>query len=223
MEITIRPAVASDKKAIAAFTKDTFTWGDYVTDEFDRWLDDPRGQTAVAVGPDNVPIGMARWSLLSPAEVWGQGARVHPDHRRRGISSRLTEAGDRWARRQGALVLRLVTEDWNTAAQAQVERSGFREVSKWAMWERPIGNAAPKVSGNGGSRVRAEERLTLAGTSECAPAFLAWSAGAMAVASHGFITEQWTWRRMHPEDLVAAARRRALWVCPAGWLIGDLD
>ncbi|NIA25966.1 MAG: GNAT family N-acetyltransferase [Gammaproteobacteria bacterium] len=223
MEIRIRLAVASDKEAIAAFTRTTFTWGDYVTDEFDQWLNDPRGQTAVAVGPDDIPIAMARWSLLSPTEVWGQGARVHPDHRRKGISSRLTEAGEQWARKQGALVLRLVTEVWNTAAQAQVTRSGFRNVSRWTMWERPVGDAAPRVAGNGGSHVPSDDRLTLAGESEAGPAYLAWSVGSMAVVSHGFITEQWTWRRMHARDLVAAARRRALWVCPAGWLIGEVD
>lgn len=223
MEIKIRPAVASDKEAIAAFTQDTFTWGDYVVEAFDRWLEDPNGETAVAVDQDDVPIGLARWTLLSPTEAWGQGARVHPDHRRKGISSRLTEAGARWARAHDVQVLRLVTEDWNAAAQAQVSRSGFRLVSRWTMWERPVGSAAPKVAGNGGSRVPSEERLTLAGESECAPAYLAWSAGPMAKASHGFITKHWTWRRMRADDLVAAATRRALWVCPAGWLIGDVN
>jgi len=223
VEIRIRPAVAADKEAIAAFTQTTFTWGDYVADEFDHWLNDPRGQTVVAVGPDNTPIAIARWSLLSPTEVWAQGARVHPDHRRKGISSRFAEAAEQWAREQGALVLRLVTEDWNTAARAQVTRSGFRNVCRWTMWERPVGNAAPKITGNGGTRVPSDERLTLAGAPEAGPAYLAWSVGAMAVTSHGFITERWTWRRMREHDLVAAARRRALWVCPAGWLIGEVD
>jgi len=223
VEIRIRPAVASDKEAIAAFTQTTFAWGDYITDEFDRWLNDPRGQTAVAVGPDDTPVAMARWSLLSPTEVWSQGARVHPDHRRKGISSQLIEAGEQWAREQGAQVLRLAIEDWNTAAQAQVTRSGFRNVSRWTMWKRPIGNAAPRVAGNGGSHVPSDEHLTLAGESEAGPAYLAWSAGSMAVVSHGFITERWTWRRLHAYDLAAAARRRALWVCPAGWLVGEAD
>lgn len=221
MEFTIRAARASDKEAIAAFTRDTFSWGDYVTDAFDRWLADPDGQTAVAVGDDDVPIAMARWTLLSATEVWGQGARVHPDHRRRGISSQLTEAGASWARERGAHVLRLVTEDWNTAAQAQVERSGFRLVSRWTMWERPVGEAAPRITGNGDTRV--PERLALAGPAECTPAYLAWAAGPMAAAAHGFITEHWTWRRMYAHDLIAAAQRRALWVCPAGWVVGETD
>jgi GNAT superfamily N-acetyltransferase len=223
VNIGIRSAVASDKESIASFTQDTFAWGDYVEDVFDHWLADPVGRTVVAVDEDDIAIAIARWTVLSPTEVWGQGARVHPGYRRQGISTRLTEAGAQWARDHGANVLRLVTEDWNTAAQGQVQRSGFHEVSRWKRWDRPVGDAAPNVSGNGGNRVSSDERLMLAGESEVGPAFLAWSAGPLAPASHGLISEHWTWRQMRPEDLASAARRKALWSCPAGWLIGDAE
>ena len=58
--------------------------------------------------------------------------------------------------------------------------------------------------------------------SEVGPAFLAWSAGPMAAANHGLISERWTWRRFRPDDLEDAVHRRAFWSCPAGWLIGDI-
>jgi len=221
--VNIRPAIPADKDAIAAFTDQTFAWGDYVLDVFDEWQKDTRGVTLVATDEDDRAIGIARWTLISPTEVWGQGARVHPDHRRRGISSALTEAGERWAKERGAQVLRLVTEVWNTAAQGQVTKSGFRLVSRWRMWMRSVGDAAPSVAGNGGRRVPSEERLMPARESEVGSAFLAWSAGPLAAASHGLISERWTWRRLRPDDLVDAVHRRALWSCPAGWLIGDID
>ena len=139
------------------------------------------------------------------------------------MSSALTEAGADYAKQRGAQVLRLVTEVWNEAAQRQVTKSGFRLVSRWHMLTRSVGDAAPDVGGNGGTRVPSQERLMPARPSEAGPAFLAWSAGPLASASHGLISERWTWRRFRPEDLAAAAHRRSLWSCPAGWLVGDVD
>jgi len=221
--VNIRPANPGDKDAIAAFTDQTFSWGDYVSDAFDDWQADARGVTLVATDDEDRAIAIARWALLSDTEVWGQGARVHPDFRRQGISSALTEAGALWADEHGAQVLRLVTEVWNSAAQGQVAKSGFRLVSRWHMWMRSIGDAAPGIAGNGGTRVPSQERLMPAGESEAGPAFLAWSAGPLASASHGLISKRWTWRRFRPEDLVAAAARRSLWSCPAGWLVAEID
>lgn len=223
MSFTIRPARASDKEDIAAFTADTFDWGDYVADAFDRWLAESDGIVFVAENDDGQVVGMARVAMLSPTEAWAQAARVHPRFRRRGIASALTLAGFEWARNRGGKVVRLVTEDWNEAAQAQVESLGFRTVSRWTMWSRPVGDAAPKVTGNGGSRVRSEERLSVASSSEADAAFFAASTGELASAGRGFITEGWSWRKLRPADLTAAAARRAMWVCPAGWVIGETD
>lgn len=219
----IRPATSADKSAIAEFTGRTFSWGDYVTEAFDAWLEDSAGVTLVAVDDDDKAIAVARWSVLSETEVWGQGARVHPDYRRLGVSSALTEAGADWARERSAQVLRLVTETWNEAAQRQVTKSGFRLVSRWHLWTRTVGDAAPGIAGNGGTRIPSQERLMPARPSEAGPAFLAWSAGPLASASHGLISERWTWRRFRPDDLTTAAHQRSLWSCPAGWLIGTVD
>lgn len=223
MDLQIRPARAEDKAAIAAFTGNTFTWGDYIVDAFDRWLTDDRGQLVVATDDDGTAVAVVHWRFIGPAEVWGEGIRVDPRYRRRGISARLTEEGVRWAREHGAEVIRLVTEDWNEPAQHLLDETGFRQVSRWAMWERQVGNAAPNIPSNGGTRQPAGDRLMPAGRSEVDPAFIAWQVGEISTAAHGFITERWTWRKFQREDLEGAARRRALWVCPAGWLIGEAD
>jgi GNAT superfamily N-acetyltransferase len=221
--MNIRPAVPADKTAIAAFTTETFTWGDYVVEAFDEWLDDDSGMLLIATDDANQAVAMARWTFVAPGEVWGQGARVHPDHRRRGISSALTEAGAVWAKERGGKVLRLLTEEWNEAARGQVSKSGFRLVSKWNLWIRSIGDAAPKVAGNGGRRVPSEERLMPARESEAGPAFLAWSGSPLVSATHGLISERWTWHHLRAGDLLSAAGRRALWACPAGWVIAEID
>ncbi len=222
--MTIRPARPEDKTAIAAFTTDTFSWGDYVADVFDSWLENPYGQVLVAVTETDEAIGMARVSMLSASEAWVQAARVHPDHRRQGVGGHLTRAGEVWAAERGALVIRLLTEDWNEPAQRQVEKSGYRLVARWAMAQKSVGRSVPAISGNGGKRAPAEERLRPASVHEVEPAYLAWSTGELITAGHGlFPAVSWMWRQMTIEDVAKAARSRTLWDCPAGWLIGKIE
>jgi len=224
LAMTIRPARPEDKAAIAAFTTDTFSWGDYVADAFDSWMDNPDGQILVAATDTDEAVGMAHVSMLSPTEAWAQAARVHPDHRRQGIAGRLTRAGEIWAAGQGALVMRLVTEDWNQPAQRQVEKSGYRSVAKWTMAQKGVGSSVPTVPGNGGRRAPAEERLRPSSIHEVEPAFLAWSTGDLITAGHAlFPAVGWMWRQMTLDDVAKTARSRSLWDCPAGWLIGTIE
>lgn len=220
----IRPARPEDKTSIASFTADTFEWGDYVADAFDSWMADPNGQILIAADESDEAIGMARVAQLSPTEAWAQAARVHPDHRRQGIASRLTRAGESWAAERDALVMRLVTEDWNEPAQRQVTKAGYRLVAQWAMAQRGVGSSVPAVPGNGGRRAPAAERLRPAPVHEVEPAFLAWSTGDLVTTGHGlFPAVGWMWRQMSFDDVVEAARSRSLWECPAGWLIGTIN
>lgn len=220
----IRPARPDDKAAIAAFTTDTFTWGDYVADAFDSWMADPDGQILIAADSNDQAVGMARVAMLSAIEGWAQAARVHPDYRRQGIAGLLTRAGELWAADRGALVVRLLTEEWNEPAQRQVEKSGYRLVAKWAMAQKDVGSSVPSPPGNGGRRAKAEERLRPAPLPEIEPAFLAWSSSDLIHSAHGlFPAIGWMWRRLTVEDIDRAVRTRTLWECPAGWLIGSIE
>jgi len=215
----IRPARPDDQAAIASFTADTFEWGDYVADAFERWLADPHGLVVVAVDAGDVPIGMSRATLPSLTEAWFQGARVREDWRRRGIAGAMASAMMEWAAGRGARVVRLLVEDWNDVARRQVEAGGFRAVGRWFSAERTVGAASPVPSGNGGRRVPALEQLVRAHSAEAEPAYMSWSTGELGRAARGLIATGWAWRRVASEDLVVAARSEALWTARSGWAI----
>lgn len=224
MAFTLRPAVASDRAAIAGFTETTFSWGDYVAGAFDTWLADPTGRLVVAVDGADTAIALGMGRMLSPRELWLQAARVHPDWRRRGIASAIDRELESWGQSRGAVVSRLVIEDWNDAAITQVERIGMRPVGRWLVAQRAAPEM-PRPSGNGGHRRPARNRLDLAPSAEASPAFMAWSTSELGRSARGLVNIGWTWRLLTVEDLERAARAEALWVSSAGWVLaaGDED
>lgn len=222
--MNIRPARLDDKEAIVAFTTGTFEWGDYVPDSIEEWITDSTNSIVlVATDDDDRPTGLVRVVMVSHEEAWLHAARVDPATRRRGIAMAATRVANQWAAEQGALVSRLLTETWNTAAQAQVEKAGFRAVSKWFFAVRQIGSTQPDPTSNGGSRVPGPERLVPAPSAETEPAFLSWSGSELVRASRNLFPTGWAFRTLHLTDLETAAKERRLWQCPAGWVVGQFE
>lgn len=219
---SIRPATTADAAAIEAFTRDTFHWGDYVADRFLEWLADDGGLVLVAVDEDDTPVAVARTVMLSADEAWLHGARVHPDHRRRGLGGRLNDAGCAWASEQGALVARLMVEDWNDAARQQVESAGYHPSVQWMAATLELGSEVVPQT-NGGRRVPGEERLTPGRATEADMAWMAWASSEAARAARELFPIGWHFRRLRPADLVDAAAHRRLWHSPSGWAIVDID
>jgi GNAT superfamily N-acetyltransferase len=223
--ISIRSGRISDAEIVRSFTEDTFVWGDYVGREFPNWLDRSDQMAIVAADASDSPIAVVRVALLSEAEAWLAGARVHPQHRRQGIGSLMNDFGVDWARGKGARVIRLATEEENTPARSQVERLGYRAVARFVLAVRAVeARAEPgTVTGsNGGRRLTGTERLDLAPSVEADPAYLVWSTGDLARVGHQlYPAEGWSFRRLRPADLVAAAKARQLWTSPSAWVVTE--
>jgi GNAT superfamily N-acetyltransferase len=221
-EVRIRPAAAADAVAIEEFTQRTFSWGDYVSEEFLDWLDDDRGRVLIGTDDDDTAVAVGRVVLLSEREAWFHGARVHPDHRRQGYGRAINEAGCAWAAAQGAHVARLMVEDWNAPARAQVVSLGYHPVGAWLWCEADLSHE-PVHRGLGQRRVPRDERLTPARVTESDMAWMAWSSSALARAARELFPIGWHFRRMRPQDLRAAATRRELWSSPSGWILQETD
>jgi GNAT superfamily N-acetyltransferase len=217
--VSVRPAVLSDRPAIAEFTRDTFEWGDYVADVFGDWLE--RDDTHVAVAADDAdrPIAVGAVRMLSPTEAWYSAARVAPDYRGRGIAAEVSGALRLWARDAGAVVGRLLVEDWNEPAIRHVEKTGPRRVASFVRCTKPVGDASPSPSGNGGRRLPSKLRARPAGSTEAQPAYASWSVGELGRASRGLLGIDWAFRRLTVDDLETAARRSAFWEIGAGWAL----
>jgi GNAT superfamily N-acetyltransferase len=219
----VRPARLDDLESVRAFTTGTFEWGDYVPDRFESWLDRDDSTVMVATDEDDGPVGLARVVMMSEREAWIHAARVHPEQRRRGIGSAINEALCAWAASHGAIVARLMTEDWNEAAQGQVEQSGYRRVSTWSWPMRDLGTGSIDPVTNGGRRVPGEEQLASGSRAEIDPAWIAWSTSEMAAVGRRLFPIGWTFRRMTIDDVRAASAAQELLQCASGWVIAKTE
>jgi GNAT superfamily N-acetyltransferase len=219
-DVTVRPALPSDRDAIVAFTNDTFDWGDYIADVIDSWMDRDDMVVMVAV-VDGEPIATGTARMLSPTEAWFLGARVRSDYRGRGIAARLSASLREWAREQGATVGRLLIDEGNASSIRHVEKTGRRHVASMVRAEKAVGDASPSPDGNGGRRVPSKLRARPANSAEAQAAFASWSVGELGRASRGMFGIGWSFRRLTIADLEAAARGNAFWEIGAGWALAS--
>lgn len=210
MPTWVRPARHEDLASISEWTRDTFDWGDYVPDRFASWVESARSVVLVHVDREDAPIAMVHATMLSNREGWLEGARVRPDHQRRGLGTVLNDAGVEWAREQGANVVRLAIETDNQAARNQVERLGYREGSTWVS-----GFLQPET----GYRSETAHRLRPAAGADVDAAWMFWSTTDMAVAGRQLLNEGWQWRKARIEDLRDAITHQTFFQSRAGWVV----
>lgn len=83
----IRKAQNHDKKYVVSFCKNTFSWGDYISEVWDYW--EKEGHLLV-LEQDKRPVALCHASINpSSNQIWIEGIRVHPDFRRQGFACKL--------------------------------------------------------------------------------------------------------------------------------------
>ena len=217
----IRRAEPRDAAAIKAFTTATFAWGDYVPDMIEDWIADDEGVVLVATDADDAPIAMARAVFLTETEVWSHAARVHPDHRGRGIAGLIAEELLQWARDDGAHIVRLMIEDDNLPSINHITKTGFTRAASVVRASRAVGSATPNPEGNGGRRTRSAVKAK-PGTAHDLPLVRAsWTSSEAGRSLRGMVGVGWSFHRLRDEDIEAAAKRGGLWEIGSSWAITD--
>ena len=124
----IRQARPADKERVIRFCQNTWEWGDYIAQVWDRWLNDPSGKLLVLT-IDKLLIAVGHVVLPAPDEAWLEGLRVDPEYRRIGIATRLVRRMLAEAEAMGAGTTRFVTSSRNTPIHRMASELKFTRVA----------------------------------------------------------------------------------------------
>ncbi len=134
----VRTAKKSDKEEVLKFCSDTFEWGDYIDQVWDIWSADPHGKLYVvdqserSKNNNNFPVAISHGTLCpGKRQIWLEGIRVHPDHRRKRIATALIAKMLQFGMRQGAIEASAVVTTDNIGSRLMLEKNGFSVISRW--------------------------------------------------------------------------------------------
>lgn len=131
LRVRVRQGRLDDLEQICDFTRDTFSWGDYLPAAWSGWVRSRRGVLLVAVTGSEI-VGTCHLRLLEHREGWLEGLRVRHSYRQQGIGSILIQAVNEHAKNNNCRVIRLETGAHNLAAQRAFMKFGYRRIVPYA-------------------------------------------------------------------------------------------
>lgn len=140
----IKYAKNSDKEKILDFCKDTFSWGDYVSEVWDFWIKE--GNLLIA-HEDNNPVGICHASINSDSnQVWIEGIRIHPNFRRRGIAKKLVLKSEEIGKKRGCRYSFMLIDVDNSNSLQLANNIGYTKEDVWTFYQLdPQKVSSPKV------------------------------------------------------------------------------
>jgi GNAT superfamily N-acetyltransferase len=132
-QVFVRDAKQSDKADVLSYCVDTFEWGDYIDQVFDRWTKESDGRLLVAE-VDGYPAGILHIRLMKHGRAWLEGLRVAPKYRRQGLATALDRRAFELLREGGFKSVRVFIEASNEPSRAHAEAMGFRQDVEWAFF-----------------------------------------------------------------------------------------
>ena len=129
MEKAARLATKSDKEQVLDFCKNTFSWGDYIHEVWDSWINEG---TLIVIDNQNIPISMAHAATYDNEKmIWIEGIRVHENFRKHGIAQKMIAHFEDYARKQGFEISRMLIASENIPSLTLAQKLGYKKISRW--------------------------------------------------------------------------------------------
>lgn len=184
--LEIRRARPEDQEAVLSFCAHTWEDGDYIPYVWETWLADEGGPLLVGVWEGRV-AAIEKITRASADEVWLEGLRVDPQHRRKGIARALFHYALEWAKENGVRFVRLATSSSNVTVQRMIEAAGLRHVL-----------SCPYYQSEALAEGEEPERLDREAAEEIWERLHRWGG---LERGHNLYAHDWAWRPLHLERL----------------------
>jgi GNAT superfamily N-acetyltransferase len=134
LEVSLRPAAASDTAQVLALSALIWEGDDYIPYVWEDWLKDAHGLLVVAEWQGRI-AGLGKLTRLSVDNWWMEGLRTHPDFAGRGVASQTFHCLLETWQRTGSGTLRLATHSKNTPIHYICEREGLEWLGELVIYK----------------------------------------------------------------------------------------
>ncbi len=127
--IQIRKPLTSDKQQILDFCTNTFSWGDYIHEVYDSWINEGE---LVILEENSVPIAMCHGATYTDENMlWIEGIRVRQDYRRKGLAQLLVSHLEKNTHDLGITHANMLIESENIPSLNLAAKIGYERNSQW--------------------------------------------------------------------------------------------
>lgn len=125
----IRKASPSDKRHVLEFCKSTFSWGDYIAEIWDFWINE---DDLFVLDIDGNPIGICHVVYNDPA--WIEGIRIHPNFRKMGFGSALIKSAEASSLKNNISDICMLIETHNLASISLAQKECYDIYQNWTFY-----------------------------------------------------------------------------------------
>lgn len=125
----IRNAEPSDKLHVLKFCQNTFSWGDYVEHVWDFWLN----EDLFFVFEKELPVGIIH-SFFSKDQIWIEGIRVDPNHRKQKIAYDLVTHVELVGKSKGAVFSFMLVDVENSISLSLAKSLKYELFQTWNFY-----------------------------------------------------------------------------------------
>ena len=129
MDTLPRLAQSSDKKNVLNFCQNTFSWGDYIHEVWDNWINEGN---LIVIENDQIPVSMAHVGFYPDEKmIWIEGIRVNQNFRKKGFAQKMIHHFEENAKSQEFKISRMLIASENNPSLTLAKKLEYQIISKW--------------------------------------------------------------------------------------------
>ena len=129
MDSLPRLAHSSDKNDVLNFCQNTFSWGDYIHEVWDNWINEGN---LIVIENDQIPVSMAHAGFYPDEKmIWIEGIRVNQNSRKNGLAQKMIHYFENNAKLQDFEISRMLIASENNPSLTLAKKLGYQIISKW--------------------------------------------------------------------------------------------
>ena len=129
--MNVTKATNYDKQRVLEFCKNTFSWGDYISDVWDFWI---KEGNLIVVEENNQPVGVSHGSILKKQQVWIEGIRINERYRNRGYAKKMIQELELIGKQNNCNKAMMLIETNNTNSLNLAKNQNYKITKKWNFY-----------------------------------------------------------------------------------------